>query len=139
MRVCHQFSILDRGAFRRARLSQALDLFRYTGAMNIRYEPDEWTPDGPKILSDENLEIIRKTLENEGPIIVEHWFYRGSRSPDRFVFEELDDFVEYVHSKARPGDAFHVWSFYLICTDEKVIAHGKHPDRDGRVPKKGAY
>ena len=107
--------------------------------MKIRYEPDEWTPDGHKILSDENLGIIRKTLEDEGPIIVEHWFYRGSRSPDRFVFEDLDDFVEYVNSKARPGDAFHVWSFYLICRDEKVIAHGKYPDADGCIPKKGAY
>ncbi|MEZ5427749.1 MAG: hypothetical protein R2747_15880 [Pyrinomonadaceae bacterium] len=35
--------------------------------MNVRYEPDEWTIDGPKILSEENLEIIRKTIEDEGP------------------------------------------------------------------------
>ena len=118
---------------------RALDLFLNSRVMKIRYEPDEWTPDGQKILSDENLEIIRKTLEDEGPIIVEHRFYRESRSPDRLVFEDLDDFVEYVNSKARPGDAFYIWSFYLICTDESIIAHGKYPDDDGCVPKKGAY
>jgi len=107
--------------------------------MKIRYEPDEWTPDGKKILSAENLEIIRKTLEDEGPIIVEHRFYRGSRSPDRFVFEDVDDFVEYVNGKARPGDAFYIWSFYLICTDDSIIAQGKYPDDNGCVPNKGAY
>jgi hypothetical protein len=92
--------------------------------MKIRYEPDEWTPDGQKILSDENLEIIRKTLEDEGPIIVEHRFYRGSRSPDRFVFEDLDEFVEYVNSKARPGDAFYIWSFYLRAYAKAILTDG---------------
>jgi hypothetical protein len=69
--------------------------------MKVRVEADEWSPDGRKILSAENIEAIRKALEDEGPIIVEHWHYYGSRSPDRFVFDDLDDFMEYVQGKAR--------------------------------------
>jgi len=42
-------------------------------AMKVRCEADEWSPDGRKILSANNLEIIRKTLEDEGTIILEHW------------------------------------------------------------------
>jgi len=46
--------------------------------MKVRAEADDWTPNRQKILSPENLAIVRKTLEDEGPIIVEHWFYRGA-------------------------------------------------------------
>ena len=107
--------------------------------MKVRIETDEWTSDGGKILSPENLASIRETLENEGPIIVEHWFYYGSRAPDRFIFDDFDDFVEYVQTKSRIGDAFHVWSFASVCKDGNEIARGKFPDDDGCVPRKGAY
>jgi hypothetical protein len=107
--------------------------------MKARCEADEWSPDGRKILSAENLEAIRKTLEDEGPIIVEHWHYHGSRSPDRLVFDGLDEFIEYVQGKAGVGDAFHVWSFAAVCKDENEIAGGKFPDEDGCVPRKGSY
>jgi hypothetical protein len=107
--------------------------------MSFLADEDEWVSKGRKILSAENLERIRRTLEDEGPIIVEHWFYRGSRSPDRLIFDDLDDFIGYVQSHARSGDAFRVWSFASACKDENVIASGKHPDEDGRVPRKGAY
>jgi hypothetical protein len=107
--------------------------------MSFRADEDEWVSDGHKILSAENLERIRKTLEDEGPIIVEHRFYRGSRLPDRLIFDDLDDFTRYVQTHARSGDAFHVWSFASVCKDENVIASGKYPDEDGCVPKKGTY
>jgi hypothetical protein len=107
--------------------------------MKVRFETDECTPDCRKILSAENLEIISKTLEDEGPIILEHWYYYGSRSPDRFVFNDLDSFVEYIQSKAGIGDAFHVWSFASVCKDENIIASGKFPDEEGSVPRKGVY
>jgi len=107
--------------------------------MSCRYEPDEWTPDGRVILSDENLDAIRKTLEDVGAVIVEHRFYRGSRSPDRFVFDDFDDFLEYVNGRSRPGDAFYIWSFEELCKDENTLAHGKYPDADGCVPKRGSY
>jgi hypothetical protein len=107
--------------------------------MNFSADEDERVFDGRKILSAENLEKIRRTLEDEGPIIVEHWFYRGARSPDRLIFDDLDAFMGYVESRAQGGDAFHVWSFASVCKDENVIASGKQPDEDGCVPKGGAY
>jgi hypothetical protein len=107
--------------------------------MSVRCEADEWTPDGRKILTDENLKAIRATLEDEGPIIVEHWFYRGSRSPKRLVFEAVEDFLGYVENHARPGDAFHVWSYAAVCRDDNELVSGKYPDEKGEVPRKGAY
>ena len=107
--------------------------------MKVRIEADEWRADGQKILSAENVRVIKDTLENEGPIIVEHWFYYGSRAPDRFVFEDFDDFADYVQTKSRIGDAFHVWSFASVCKSENELATGKFPDDDGCVPRKGAY
>jgi hypothetical protein len=78
-------------------------------------------------------------LEEVGPVIVEHWFYYGSRSPDRLVFEDYDEFLEYLRANAKPGDALHVWEFPRVCRDDNTLAHGKYPDAEGRVPKGGAY
>jgi hypothetical protein len=55
-----------------------------------------WSTEGRNILSAERMSAIRKVLEEKGPIIIEHWFYYGSRAPDRFVFEDYDQFVEYL-------------------------------------------
>ena len=104
-----------------------------------RVEADEWTTEGRKITSEENLEIIRKTFEDEGPIIVEHRFYRGSSAPDRMLFEYFDDFMAYLNSKASAGDSIWVWSYFQICREDNIIAQGKCPDEDGCVPRKGAY
>ena len=102
-------------------------------------EADEWLIDGAKITSPENLETIRKVLEDEGPIILEHRFYRGSSAPDRFVFDDYEDFKQYLDSEARAGDKIYGWNFAGICTAENTLASGKCPDDQGRVPKKGAY
>jgi len=109
--------------------------------MKIRFisEADEWSTEGAKITAPENLDAIHKVLEDEGPIILERWFYRGSKSPDRVVFEGFDDFTEYLNSQARAGDSIHVWSFSKVCTDQARLVFGKCPDDQGRVPKKGAY
>ena len=107
--------------------------------MKVRIDADDWTPDGRKILSAENLELIRQTLEDEGPIILEHWHYYGASAPDRFIFDDFDAFIEYVQNKARIGDAFHVWSYGSVCRDENELASGKFPDEDGCVPRRGAY
>src|SRR5215207_3012888 len=91
----------------RTRGWRARDARRYASSFNVtmkvRVEADEWSPDGRKILSEENLATIRKTLEDEGPIILEHWHYYGSRSPDRIIFDDLDDFMEYVRGAAGIG------------------------------------
>ena len=102
-------------------------------------EADEWVTDGVKITAPETLQAIRKVLEDEGPIVVEHWFYRGASAPDRIVFDDFDDFMEYLDSRASAGDAINVWSFAETCTQKNRLAHGKCSDHQGRVPKKGAY
>jgi hypothetical protein len=99
----------------------------------------EWTADGRNILSPDRLAAIRRVLEEVGPVIVEHWFYYGGCSPDRRVFEDYDEFVEYLRANAKPGDALHVWEFSRVCRDDNTLAHGKYPDTEGRVPKGGAY
>jgi hypothetical protein len=99
----------------------------------------EWSTAGRNILSPDRLAAIRHVLENVGPVIVEHWFYYGGRSPDRLVFEDYEDLMEYLKANAQPGDALHVWEFSRVCRDDNTLANGKYPDPLGRVPKGGAY
>jgi len=103
-----------------------------------RSEADEWTTDGSKISSADNLNVVRAVLE-EGSVIVEHWFYRGSRSPNRLIFDDFDDFLNHLNNETYAGDAIHIWSFAALCKDENTIAHGKCPDETGQIPKSGAY
>ncbi len=105
----------------------------------FRSDADGWSADGRKITSADNLNSIRGCLENEGPIIVEHWFYRGSSAPDRIVFDNFESFEKYLNTRAFAGDVIHVWSFASVCRDDNELAHGKCPDDEGMVPKDGAY
>ncbi len=109
--------------------------------MKIRFysEADEWTTEAGKITAPETLEAIRKTLEEEGSVLVEHCFYRGFCAPDRLVFNDFDTFMEYLDNSASAGDAIHIWSFAAVCKGDNELAYGKCPDDQGRVPKKGAY
>ncbi len=109
--------------------------------MKIRFfnEADEWSANGPKINAPENLEAIRRVCEENGPIVVEHRFYRGASRPDHIAFDEWEDFEEYLNTKASAGDNIFVWNLHGLCTRENVLISGKCPDDQGRVPKKGAY
>jgi hypothetical protein len=53
--------------------------------MRVRFfsDKDNWTADGAKITSPDNPVNIQKVFEDEAPIIVGHWFYPGSSSPNR--------------------------------------------------------
>lgn len=102
-------------------------------------DAEEWSMEGRNILSDDRLAAIRQVLETVGPVILEHWFYYGGRSPDRLVFEDYDEFLEYLRTNARPGDSLYVWGFSQVCGDDNTLANGKYPDPEGRVPKGGAY
>ena len=111
--------------------------------MRIRFfhEKDQWTTEGPKINSPENLERIRACLEDEGPIIVIHHLYRGASAPDRLLFNDYDDFLAYLNEQVFAGDMIEVWSFHEVFggTSENYLGFGKCPDDDGRVPRFGAY
>lgn len=106
-----------------------------TGQYPIQHE---WGSEGRKINTPENRAVIRQVLE-KGPIIVEHWLYCGGRCPERKVFDNFEQFEEYLNNEAKPGDAFHIWDFAALCRDDNSIANGKLPDANGHVPKRGAY
>ncbi len=99
----------------------------------------EWIVEGANILAPDCLAAIGRVLADVGPVIVEHWFYYGGRSPDRLVFEDYDEFIKYLDTNAKPGDALHIWEFSRVCRDDNTLARGKFPDANGRVPKGGAY
>ncbi len=105
----------------------------------FRNEADDWSNEGQKITSQELLDLIRRTIETLGPVVVEHWYYRGSSAPNRVVFDDYDDFVAYLNEQASAGDAIDVWSFVRVCTQVNQLTSGKCPDEDGLVPKGGAY
>ena len=109
--------------------------------MKVRFyaEEDNWNPDGSKITEPAKLEAIRHTLENKGPILVEHWFYRGSSAPEHLVFEDFDEFKTWLDEQTYAGDAIDVWSWVETCQHERILVEGKCPDEQGLVPKGGAY
>lgn len=102
-------------------------------------EDDGWTADGPNITAPEVMDAVRRCLDYEGPIIVEHWFYRGSCAPNRAIFDDVEAFSAYLDAHASAGDAIHVWSFAAVCRNENGLASGKCPNENGLVPTRGAY
>jgi hypothetical protein len=99
---------------------------------------EEWTSDGPNILSSNELQAIRRSFEDSS-LIVEHRFYRGSRAPKVTVFDDFDEFDAYLRESARPGDSIWCWRYNDLCRDDNCLTHGKYPDADGRTPRGGAY
>ncbi|MBA3559868.1 MAG: hypothetical protein H0W30_14870 [Gemmatimonadaceae bacterium] len=100
-------------------------------------ESDDWGA-GASILARDTLARIVAALESS-PVIVEHRFYRGSSAPERLVFDDLQDFQEYLGRTWNRGDAFLVWRYDELCRDDNALARGKLPDVRGRVPGRGAY
>jgi hypothetical protein len=109
--------------------------------MNPRFrnETDDWNSEGSKITSPEKLAAIKETLANQGPVIVEHWHYRGGSAPDRLVFEGFEEFLKWLYEKTFAGDAIDVWSWATVCRWDSRLAEGKCPDELGLVPRRGAY
>ena len=99
---------------------------------------DDWVLDGRKIDATKNLEAVRQCLER-GPVIVEHWLFYGASAPARVVFDDFENYVEYINTQARPGDAIYVWDFAALCRHDNTIAYGKRPDSEGYTPTTGAY
>jgi hypothetical protein len=106
-------------------------------AMSARVEADNWVV-GENLLSSEILGCLADALE-DGPLVVEHRFYRGSRSPERMHIEDIDRFRAYLSASAAPGDSFWFWPFASVCRDDNVLLNSKYPDKDGTTPLGGAY
>jgi hypothetical protein len=111
----------------------------FTFKPGTRAEEDEWSSAGETITSADKLDAIRRVLEREGPILMEHKFLRGAREPDTRVFSEYGEFVKHLLGHARAGDKISVWSLWPFMRDTPPLAIGKCPDADGAVPKGGAY
>ncbi len=101
--------------------------------------PYEWTTNGAQITSEAILSRVRATLEDEGPVVIEHRHYCGASAPTWFVCNDYDEFVEYLQLRTVPGDSFYLWSFMQCCRDDNALVTGKIPDSDGRTPVGGAY
>jgi len=105
----------------------------------FRGEDDDWIAYGLNITSPESFEAIRHCLDEAGPVVVEHRFYRASSAPERMVFNDLGAFSAYLEAHASAGDAIYVWNFAAVCRDDNTLVFGKCPDEHGLVPIRGAY
>ena len=90
------------------------------------------------VLAPEQIEAILEAFKGSS-LIVEHRFLCGGRSSDSFVFDDFEDFEQYLHTKAKPGDNFWFWRYADLCRDDNVVAHGKYPNSDGSVLDGGSY
>jgi hypothetical protein len=100
---------------------------------------DEWVKDRPAISEEKTLNAVKQAFEAGRILVVEHWFYRGSRSPDRLVFDDFEMFEDYLKEKAFAGDSIHVFDITDALEDGKQLAYGKCPNEQGETPKRGAY
>jgi hypothetical protein len=98
---------------------------------------DGWR-EADHLLSANVVSRIQAALQ-DSPLILEHRFYRGARSPERSVFESWAQLLQYLQEAATPGDAFSLWSFDAACPEHATLLSAKYPDSDGRVPQFGAY
>jgi hypothetical protein len=100
---------------------------------------DQWTSDGTNVMAEESRARLRKILDDESPLVVEHRFYRGSRAPTRFVCDDFEKLEQYMQTETSAGDSFWFWHFEDCCRDDNAVLNGKVPDAEGRTPKGGSY
>ena len=100
---------------------------------------DQWSVDGNRITDPEILSGLRRILEDESPLIVEHRFYRRASAPHRFVCDSFDELEEYLRNAGRKGDSFYFWRYQDCCRDDNHVEAAKVPDEEGRTPSGGAY
>jgi len=106
---------------------------------HINEDRSNWISAGSKITSESSLALIREELEDEGPILVCHWFYKAGCGPDFLLFNEEQEFIQYLVDSAHAGDAIGVWSCLRITNNLEPIADGKCPDKNERIPEFGSY
>jgi hypothetical protein len=101
---------------------------------------DGWSVDGRK-LTEKDLEQIGQTIEETGPILMKHWFYRGSSNPAYHVFTDHQEFKDYLFACAAAGDAIDVWCLDSLLETKPIgtLFSGKCANEAGEVPLRGAY
>jgi hypothetical protein len=97
-----------------------------------------WGNEVPNVLAPEQITAIKQAFQGSS-LIVEHRFLNGGSRPDGIVFDDYEDFEEYLHAKVRPGDSLWFWRYNDLCRDDNAITYGKYPDAEGKVPSGGAY
>ena len=100
------------------------------------FESDDWSADHANIMS--QLPKMEAAIERT-VLVLEHWFYRGSKAPRRMFWEEFEELRSYLEKEVRPGDLLFFWEFDKVCRKDNLFAQGKFPDDKGRVPARGAY
>ena len=98
----------------------------------------QWGNEAPNVLAPERLAAIRRAFQGSS-VMVEHRFLFGGRRPDSIVFDDYDDFDEYLRTKVNPGDDLWFWRYNDLCWDGNAVTHGKYPNAEGEVPTGGAY
>ena len=63
-------------------------------------EADHWSMAGANIFAPDLLDRIRDIVKQQ-PIIVEHRLYRSSSAPIRLIFDEYEDFLNHLRSRAK--------------------------------------
>lgn len=99
---------------------------------------DDWSEAGNNILAPELLAKVRDILERE-PVILEHRLYAGSSAPLMLIFDDYEEFVRHLESRARPGDHLLIWGYSGLCRDDNIAVDAKYPDAAGRTPRGGPY
>jgi len=99
---------------------------------------DDWSEVGANILAPELLAKVRDILERE-PIVLEHRLYAGSSAPLMLIFDDYEEFVLHLESRARPGDRLLIWGYSGLCRDDNIAVDAKYPDAEGRTPRGGSY
>ena len=100
---------------------------------------DAWVVTEKTITNPSLLERLAQMMAESSDVIVEHRFYRRSTAPYRFVCGNIDEFKEYLRTKAFPGDSFCCWAFEECCRDDNMILSAKMPNEKGETPVGGAY
>jgi len=88
--------------------------------MTNHYEKDRWGTDAPSIMDPARLITIKQAFE-QSAIIFEHRFYNGSRAPDRLVFDDYENFAEYLQTKVNPGDSLWFWRYDDLCATTTLL------------------
>jgi hypothetical protein len=88
----------------------------------------QWTPDGPNLLRDENLDRVRRSLE-EGWVCGMHLLFCAGASGYPVAFSTYETYLEHVR-QARPGDLFYLWSVGELRKRKLLLVDARYETAD---------